>query len=590
MKLPFEILPHLTRFSEFYPANYSGAPKSLFDAPTAPDLSNFTYPLPAKKSDFSSSAVTADGALWFGSCRGIARFDKDAEYDDVMMYFSAERDLPDNNVRNIVSDDNDIWALTDSGITKICLRVIDAKEKADILLKETLDIVMRRGMVSQRDLKIPGDLSSRFHYANSDNDGGFTACFAIGEAFRYAVLKREKGTEDPETVECKKILTQSVEACLLMAYIHGRDDGFVARSYVCQDEVVPDDGFFYKICGDKAVCLETSASKQCGMAGFETYAGGEVPVRLRHLYEDQGYKRDGIVYKADTSSDEITFHMLIMWLAHEFLGPDDPELDELIKKTCAKIMNHIIDHGFELHDCTGKATTWAKWSESYFDTPDGWVDACLNSAELLMYLRVAMEITGEQGRWRETYDMLVEKGYADLTEKHFDRMYQAALSMDVDYPGEIMYGDHMLCAASFYGLAILEKDEKLLTKYRNAYESWRSSMGKEYNPVHDFVYSLLCPDAEIDMEMIAKWFTRCNISRLASRVSAVGRHDVPVKKLKGDYTETGCLLMPDERFISKYDRNPLEYKDEDSGGKKCVESCYPYTFGYWMGRYYGFIK
>jgi hypothetical protein len=57
----------------------------------------------------------------------------------------------------------------------------------------------------------------------------------------------------------------------------------------------------------------------------------------------------------------------------------------------------------------------------------------------------------------------------------------------------------------------------------------------------------------------------------------------------GDYKETSALLPNDEHFISKYDRNPLEFKNEDSGGATCVESCYPFTFAYWIGRHFGFI-
>ena len=56
------------------------------------------------------------------------------------------------------------------------------------------------------------------------------------------------------------------------------------------------------------------------------------------------------------------------------------------------------------------------------------------------------------------------------------------------------------------------------------------------------------------------------------------------------YRQTSVLLPPDERFISKYDRDPLEYKNEDSGGLNVVENCYVYTYAYWIGRYFGFIE
>ena len=62
-----------------------------------------------------------------------------------------------------------------------------------------------------------------------------------------------------------------------------------------------------------------------------------------------------------------------------------------------------------------------------------------------MYHLVTMDITGEEGKWRESYDYLVnEKGYADYGRKHFDRLFQASISGEFDYPEDIMYGDHMI--------------------------------------------------------------------------------------------------------------------------------------------------
>ena len=148
----------------------------------------------------------------------------------------------------------------------------------------------------------------------------------------------------------------------------------------------------------------------------------------------------------------------------------------------------------------------------------------------------------------------------------------------------------MLATAAFYILCRTEKDENLLSTYRKAFSTWRFSIAREFNPTYDFPYLAACPGEELDMERIAVYFERSNISRLASEVSLVGRHDVPIKKYRAGYKESGYVLPPDERFISKVDRNPLQYKNEDSGGAMCVESCYYYTLAYWMGRYYGFIE
>ena len=125
----------------------------------------------------------------------------------------------------------------------------------------------------------------------------------------------------------------------------------------------------------------------------------------------------------------------------------------------------MIKNNFALREADGGFTTWAKWNLEYFNTPMGWADACLNAGQMLMYLRVTMHLTGESGIWQKTYDELIEKGYADLTVKHYDRFNQVCLQGGIDFREDIMYGDHMLATLAYYGICTLEKDEKLLAKY-----------------------------------------------------------------------------------------------------------------------------
>ena len=108
---------------------------------------------------------------------------------------------------------------------------------------------------------------------------------------------------------------------------------------------------------------------------------------------------------------------------------------------------------------------------------------------------------------------------------------------------------------------------------------------KKYYP-----YALCCGWDTIDLKAAAKWFERTNMSRLAAGVSLGARFDVAKKLRWGGYEETSFLLQPDERFIAKYDRNPWSFCEEDSGGINYLESCYVYTFAYWIGLYYGFIE
>ena len=280
-------------------------------------------------------------------------------------------------------------------------------------------------------------------------------------------------------------------------------------------------------------------------------------------------------------------------------------------------MGHILDHGREMHDAFGGPTTWSKWSVRYFNEGLGWVDACLNSAEILMYLRVTMAVTGEAGRWQEAYDACLADGYAELGPKHAERFEIMAQVEGLDLNESIMYGDHWLAVTAFWPLIMLEPDEKLREVYRAGFKSWRPTIAREHNPGYDIPFYLACPDESIDWEKMERWFYRSPSSRLAANVCLSARQDIPVRLFRGGgaetgfllpddermiakynrspyrgYKETGILLPDDERYISKYDRNPHEFRDWDDGDgtDRLVESCYVYTFAYWLARYYNIFE
>ena len=264
-------------------------------------------------------------------------------------------------------------------------------------------------MVSQKRLSDAGNLKSILPYGHSDYDGTFSAAYAIGEIFRYVTLKRELGDFADETMEARKIAVRASEATLLLMYIAGRGDGFVARTYLTSNEPVPDDGLFYKKNGATASCVNTTDARNKKVVGLEVKADAPIPERLRRLYTCDGFEDTDITYKGDTSSDEITHHYLHLLVAHEFLGREDPEYDELLRTAAVNTMTHIIKNNFALREADGNYTTWAKWNLEYFNSQMGWADASLNAGQLLMYLRVTMHLTGEQGIWQKTYDELIKK-------------------------------------------------------------------------------------------------------------------------------------------------------------------------------------
>ena len=585
----------LARYAAIFDPADPAVPKELGVTQTQlPDLSGITCPLPARRQDYTCAAKT-DRAIWLGAANGLTRYEEKPEREaDRVMYFSANRDLPDNRVLALYAPDpaeECVWVRTETGVSRITLETLPADEKCDILTEESLRYVDRHGFISQKELKKERDPASAVSWGHSDNSGTFTAMFAVGEVCKYGYLQRTLGKGHPKTRAAWKSAIRATEACLLLCYISCRGNGFVARTYLTKDEPLPDDGLFYRITNGKATCQDLSFAREKGLSGKVIDAAAPVPERLSHLYTDEGYTIDDIIYKGDTSSDEITHHYLLFYFAHRILGPEDHELDALIADRAKAIMDHILTHGNTLTECDGLPTTWAKWNKAYFETPIGWSDACLNAAELLMYLKVTMDVTGETGRWEEAYRRLaLDEGYAKLSSMHENRFFLSAAAGGLEEVEELMYGDHSLATCAYWMLITLEKDEALREIYKAGYRGWNGTFRREHVPAYDFPYILCFPEETLDTERIVDWFRRQPITRVCSVPSFWARWDVPKRRRFGGMEETGCLLPPDEHNVTKYDRNPFSYRPEHSERGLChLESCYVYTYAYWLGKYSGII-
>ena len=246
INLAITLYPHKTRVITFYDHNDSCVPECL--NATNEEKIAFTpeYPLPFAKKDITAIRNYGD-VYWLASDKGLARYcASEKEYYDKVMYFSADRDMKDNKILALCGGEDEIWVKTETCVSHIELKMMSMEEKADMLLEETLTIVERLGMVSQRRLDEGWNKASAQPYACSDNDGGFTAMYTMGLLFKYAVLKREKGADHEETKNIREHAIRSLEACLLLMFIPGRGDGFVARTYVTTADPVPDDGYFFR--------------------------------------------------------------------------------------------------------------------------------------------------------------------------------------------------------------------------------------------------------------------------------------------------------------------------------------------------------
>lgn len=167
--------------------------------------------------DLFQKVVTPDGAIWNITEYGVRRDDQSEALErDRSMRLMGNRYFydVDSPVLGICSDgESGIWAATEHGVTHIHVKQIGAEEKADILNEITQRHVCRRGAVTEAAYR-----NGKWVPLENDNDGLWTAMYAAGELFHYAVL-RDEGADPEKLRTVRKAAVQSSEEMLLLANI-----------------------------------------------------------------------------------------------------------------------------------------------------------------------------------------------------------------------------------------------------------------------------------------------------------------------------------------------------------------------------------
>jgi len=244
---PVQLKPYPQKSRTFCSLNDTAVPAGLRSNSIALPVGNIT-----------ATARATDGALWLGTTQGLMRLDLAAPERDRRQYFAGLRYLPDDHIEQLLADERGgIWVRTRTGVSHIELKPITLAQKAEAFEQRIRARHDRYGLVTGSHLAVAGDVSSN-QLRDDDNDGLWTAMYAAGECFRYAV------TKSPEALANAR---KSVEAVLFLEEVAG-GRGFPARSYVRKGDRMPQGGEWH-------------------------------------------WTKDGQYYwKADTSSDEIVGHFL----------------------------------------------------------------------------------------------------------------------------------------------------------------------------------------------------------------------------------------------------------------------------------------
>ncbi|MBD2843996.1 hypothetical protein IDH44_02230 [Paenibacillus sp. IB182496] len=550
----------------------------------------------ATTSDVTAALQDEDGVYWIGTETGLQRVDFTApDTRDIVQYFAGPRYLygGDDHVTGLAADGaGGIWVETASGVTHIAMPEMTLQEKTGKYERIVEDVHDRFGMVSSSDFTFtetdPGkdfiDYNSETGVfssvpSTSDNDGLWTAMYAMGEIFRYRSLQEQYGAEptasqQAEMDEARAAAMRATKAVLVLDYVSGRGNGFPARSYMLTSEdnaaTVGDsvygfqgkNGFWFQhVVGEEAVNpngiipslqrddaepigysivrVTKDAEKKTGSRLFPSggtdvmnYNGlglsqaaidalnatrpdgqklgtdirtivdtvdGEpvyqvmpvitaatnnaeaaedkttgpdnkplfqltapvyeqIPTFFNDLFPayalvDGHVDMNQIVYKADTSSDEVIGHYALFYTAYEYLVGDaeDEELQELkfyIEEAAHRMTELILkDDHYYIEDATGKSTQWSRWLAKYFNDSlgvmqeqDEWAagvgvdengddalsygyeDGPLNALEVMAALKTAIHVTAERypdtvQKYKDAYDLAFADSYS--TEEPF---------------------------------------------------------------------------------------------------------------------------------------------------------------------------
>jgi len=479
--------------------------------------------------DAPESVRATDGAVWKSIPGGLIRVDASAAEWDRRQYFAGRRYLADNYVIGLAADAaGGVWVRTRTGVSHIELRPMTLEQKAAVFEQRVRDRHNRYGLVAGSILREPGNLATN-QLEPSDNDGLWTAIYAAAECARYAVTKSADALANAR---------KSLEAMLFLEQVTGRP-GFPARSYIRKGDWRPSDGTW-------------------------------------HWTRDGRYE-----WKADTSSDEIVGHFFAFGIACDLLPDRVEDVEELkgrIRATARRIMDHIVEHGYNLTDINGKPTTWGKWSPEYFESRTGRSDSALNALELLSFLKTAEHITGDVKYGREYRKVAVELKYLEQTTRYLELRH------------EINYSDEELAMLPFYLLFQYERDPEYLRFYRKALGQWWQNIEREKNPLWTYIYATSKPALAADLDSALWMLQRIPMDLVEWTVVNSNREDVkrdggPDRFRKPQST---ALLPPDERPVMKWNSNPFVV-DGGRGGRGEDDGAF-FLLPYWLGRYHEYVR
>ena len=501
-----------------------------------------------------------DGSLWFGSTWGAYRLNEEGKYD----YYSSQRWLPDNKVRDIESGpEGSVLILTESGLGQICFEEMTLHEKAMRLEKITRKNFIRYGFSSTGRGMSRGHLG-QLTIKDSDNDGLWTGMYLGGQLFRYAVTKDAEAWEN-----CKEAL-MGFERLYSITGV----PGLPARAY--------------EVMGYESSGYTNAFSEE-----------------TRHLFEGSGYDVEtspwrkgtegGWVWKSTTSSDEVVGHFFALSLFADLA--DDQEWKERAKKLVVALSEHIYKNDLYLFDWNGKPTTWGRWNPEYTNAyPPNVGDRKLTSSNIVAFLQAGYHFTGDEKYKNKIVDLFENHGYLEnlmrpmaeigkVTEDNDDGKIESWAEMLSD---SWNHSDDEMYFCGYWSLYPYALDDVLQEKFKEAIRDHWEIERPEKEPVMNLTYAMTGAK-DFDLDETIWWLQKHPIDHINWRIENSHRHDI--EKLPKNFREqyTKDVLSLAEVGVRKHNANRFTM-DHLGNGSSAETPGDVWLLPYWMGRYLNVIS
>jgi len=547
------------------------APQGVGFRKTENDWQLFTGADGLPFNDFTCIATSPKG-VWFGTTNGAIQF-----RDGKWAFRQGRRWLLDNHVRDIAIDRaGNAWFATAAGVSCIFHQPMTLAEKAAFFEAE-LEKYHRRtrfGYVNPARLVVPGDKSTALPvYTNNDGQrmGFYLAAVSLGYAATGDLKMKENAANAFRALAFLSEVTQGGT--------HPAPSGFCARTVVPTTE--PDPNPQYNLAFDLWRHERDSLWKII-QPRWPVDATGEW------------------YWQNDGSADELDGHFLGYGTYFDRVCTTEAEKDA-VRAVARRIIDHLIDHGYNIVDYDGTPTRWGRFSPDDLNRNEAWVsERGLRSFSILNYLSVAHHITG---------DAKYRKAYLELAFDHGYAMNGMTQPREIAGPGTFGQGDDKMAFMNYYHLLRYETDPKLLSMYYHAIRRhWRME-SYEACPWANFIYAACCfgkvrrdhwgaidlTPPKSNLEDAIETLKRYPLDLINWSISNTHRSDMLLlpEHLDQRPGTAGCRIdgraFPiDERPELRWGGDPYLLAAEGDGTH--LGKGVHYLFAYYLGRAHGFIR